>query len=63
MTVRLPKDVGVRVKVDSGISTVNASGLNKDGGVYTNGAYGVSNITIQIVIKAGIGQINLEVEE
>jgi hypothetical protein len=60
ITVRLPGDVGARVKVDAGVGTVEAPGLTKDGNVYTNAAYGVSEMTLQINIDAGIGQINLE---
>ena len=62
ITVRLPKDVGVRIEVNSGPSTINISGLTKNGEVYTNAAYGVSDTTLHITIQAGIGQINLEVE-
>ena len=61
VTVRLPKDVGVRVQIDAGASMVIAPDLKKNGDVYTNAAYGVSSITLQIVMEAGIGQINLEV--
>ena len=63
ITVRLPKDVGASVKVEAGPHTIDASGLTKDGNIYTNAAYGVSDVTLQVDIKAGIGQINLEVEE
>jgi hypothetical protein len=63
VTVRLPKDVGVRVEVDAGPIAINASGLTKDGNIYTNAAYGMSDVTLQINIKAGIGQLDLEVEE
>ena len=62
ITVRLPGDVGVRVEVEAGVSTVNAPSLTKAGNVYTNAAYGVSDVTLNIKIKAGIGQITLEVE-
>ena len=62
ITLRLPKDVGVRVKIESGPHTIEATGLMKDGDVYTNAAYGVSDVTMQVNIEAGIGQINLEVE-
>ena len=63
ITVRLPRDVGARVQVESGPHTIDASGLTQNGDVYTNAAYGVSEVTMQVVIEAGIGQINLEVEE
>jgi len=61
-TVRLPRDVGVRVEVDAGVSTVEAPGLTKNGNVYTNAAYGVSDVTLQVHMEAGIGRINLEVK-
>ena len=63
LSVRLPRDVGARVKVDDGPHTIEAAGLTKDGGVYTNAAYGVSEVTLQINIEAGIGQIKLDVEK
>ena len=63
ITVRLPRDVGTRVKVDAGVGTINASGLTKDGNIFTNAAYGESEKTLQVDIAAGVGQINLEVEE
>jgi len=62
ITVRLPRDVGVRVEVEAGVGRVEASGLKQDGYVYTNEAYGTSDATLHINIQAGIGQINLEVE-
>jgi hypothetical protein len=61
--VLLPKDVGARVKVEAGPHTVEATGLAQDGDVYTNAAYGVSAVTLQVDLEVGIGQINLEVEE
>jgi hypothetical protein len=63
ITVLLPREVGARVNVESGPHTIEASGLTKDGGVYTNAAYGVSETTLQVDIEAGIGFIHLEVEE
>jgi len=63
VSVRLPRDVGVRVKVESGPHTIEAAGLTKDGDVYTNAAYGLSGVTMQVDLQAGIGNINLEVEK
>ena len=63
ITVRLPRDVGARVVVDRGANLMETIGLSQDGNVYTNDAYGVSQVTMQVNLKAGIGQINLEVEE
>ena len=63
ITVLLPKDVGIRVEVDTGVGTIDAPGLTKDGNIYTNTAFGVSDVTLQIDMQAGVGSINLEVEE
>jgi hypothetical protein len=63
ITVRLPRDVGARVEVDAGLGTIDAPGMKKDGNVYTNTAFGVSDVTLQIDIQAGVGSINLDVEE
>ena len=61
--LRLPGDVGVRVQIDAGPNITETTGLTRDGDVYTNAAYGVSAVTMQIDMETGIGQINLEVEE
>jgi hypothetical protein len=63
VSVRLPGDVGARVRVESGPHTVEVTGLTKDGDVYTNAAYGVSEVTLEIKLDAGIGRINLVAEE
>ena len=63
ITVRLPKDVGVRVVVDRGANMLDVTGLTQDGDVYTNAAYGVSGVTMQLDLQAGIGQITLDVEK
>jgi hypothetical protein len=61
-TVRLPRGVGARVKVESGPHIIEATGLTQDGDIYTNAAYGVSDVTLQVNLQAGVGQITLEVE-
>jgi major membrane immunogen (membrane-anchored lipoprotein) len=63
VTVILPKDVGVRVEVDSGPTAINAPDLKQDGNVYTNEAYGTSDVTLHINMQTGIGRINLEAVE
>ena len=63
ISVRLPRDVGARVKVEPGPHTIEATGLAQDGDVYTNAAYGVSGVTMHVDLEAGIGHINLEVEK
>ncbi len=61
-TLRVPGDVGVRIEVSTGIGSVDASGLTKEGDTYTNDAYGESDVTLRIDVDGGVGQINLEVE-
>jgi predicted membrane protein len=58
----LPREVGVRVRVDGGIGSVDAHEFNKNGHVYTNEAYGKSPVTIDISIDAGIGSIDLRLD-
>ncbi len=62
VNVRLPKDVGAQVYVESGPHMIETDGLTLVGDSYTNSAYGVSNVTMRVDVKAGIGQVNLEVE-
>jgi hypothetical protein len=63
VTVLLPKDVGVRVEVESAPTITNAPELTKNGNIYTNDAYGKSEVTLQVVMVPGIGTINLAVAE
>lgn len=60
--VRLPKDVGVRVDVATGLGTVETAGLTKDGSIYTNAAYGEPGATLRVSLEAGLGRIVLDVE-
>ena len=62
LTVRLPSETGARVEI-SGISRVNASGLVKEGNAYVNDAYGKSDVTLDIFVEAGLGEVNLELGE
>jgi len=59
-TVKLPKDVGVRVHASGGIGTINAGGLKRDGGDYVNEALGKSPVTLDLSVEGGVGTINLE---
>jgi len=63
ITVRLPGEVGVRVEVEAGPTAIEALGLRREGNIYTNDAYGLSEVTLRVNVEAGIGRINLEVEE
>ncbi len=59
ITVLLPKNVGVHVVVDRGPTAIDTQGLTQDGDVYTNAAYGQSEVTMHVDLKTGIGIVNL----
>lgn len=63
VTLRLPKDVGMRIEATAGLGRVNANGLSKDGDIYVNAAYGTSAVVLTITVEAGVGEVNLELEE
>jgi hypothetical protein len=61
LTVRLPDDVGVRLEVNQGLGNVTATGLSRDNNTYVNSAYGDSDVTLNIAISGGVGEIVLDV--
>ena len=62
-TLILPKEAGVRVKVEVGVGGVDATGLTKEGEYYTNDAYGQSDVTLNIQVDGGVGNTELRVGE
>jgi hypothetical protein len=60
-TVLLPSEVGVRAKAEGGIGKIDAQGLQREGDSYVNDAYGDSDVTLEVDVQGGVGQINLEV--
>jgi hypothetical protein len=61
VTVMLPSGAGVKAKADGGLGKINAEGLKKVGDAYVNDAYGESDVTLDVDVRGGVGQINLEV--
>ncbi len=61
VTMLLPSQVGVRVNAGARLGRVNAEGLGRDGEAYVNDAYGNSEVTLQVDVSGGVGQINLKV--
>jgi hypothetical protein len=59
-TVRLPRNVGVKVEVSNGIGSVEAPGLRANGNSYENDAYGKSDTTVHVNIHKGVGEVILE---
>lgn len=60
-TVQLPSEVGVRVIAKGGLGRINAEGLQREGDAYVNDAYGDSDVTLDVDVQGGVGEINLEV--
>ena len=60
-TVLLPSEVGVKAKAEGGIGKINAEGLKRVGDSYVNAAFGESDVTLDVDVRGGVGQINLEV--
>jgi len=59
LKITLPRDVGVRVEAQSGLGGVDAPGFHKEGDVYTNDAYGSSDVTLNVRIVVGVGGVEL----
>jgi hypothetical protein len=60
-TVLLPSEVGVRARAQGGLGKINARGLKKEGDSYVNDAYTDSEVTLDVDVNGGVGQINLKV--
>jgi hypothetical protein len=61
LVIYLPSEVGVELNVEMGISSLETSGLNKNGSKYTNDAYNKSDVTLRLDIEGGVGRVELEV--
>ena len=63
-TVYLPENVGLRLEADTGIGSLVVNGLQKEGNsnVYTNAAYGESDVDITLDVSGGIGEITVQVD-
>jgi uncharacterized integral membrane protein len=59
-TLRLPDSVGVRVESQTGLGSIQAHKLQWNGEAHVNAAYGVSVVTLDLVVESGMGQISLE---
>jgi N-terminal domain of toast_rack, DUF2154 len=62
-TLRLPRDVGVRVQARGGLGSIDAHDFSRDGDYYVNDAYGKSPVTLHVDVEGGVGQIVLELAE
>ena len=62
-TLRLPRDVGVRVQAHGGLGSIEAHDFKRDGDYYVNDAYGKSPVTLNVEVEGGVGQIVLQLAE
>jgi hypothetical protein len=60
LTMLLPSQIGVSVNAKTGLGRVNADGLRKQGQAYVNDAYGNSDVSLEVNVSGGVGQINLK---
>lgn len=64
ITLILPPAVGVRIVVDQGLGSVDASDLQEEAdNVYVNEAYGNAAVTLEIDVNQAAGDINLRVAQ
>jgi hypothetical protein len=59
-TVLLPSEVGVRARAEGGLGKISAEGLQREGESYVNDAYGSSDVTLDVDVQGGVGEINLK---
>jgi hypothetical protein len=55
----LPSEVGVQVEAESGLGGIDARGFQREGDVYTNDAYGTTDVTLSINLSVGVGGAQL----
>jgi hypothetical protein len=59
MTLKLPSGTGIRLDVHGILGDVDASGLEKDNGYYTNDAFGKTQENLYIEFSGGIGSLEV----
>jgi hypothetical protein len=62
-TVRLPRDVGVKVHAKGGIGEIRRGELMVKGDAFVNDVYGKSPVTVFVDVEGGIGEIDLRLGE
>ncbi len=63
LTIKLPKDVGVRVTGGKeGVGDLSSNGFTQQGGALVNAAYAGSGPKIEIALTRGVGSVELRLE-
>lgn len=60
--IRLPSDVGVRLQSQTGLGNMMIDGLTSEGDYYVNDAYGQSDVTLDVSVRGGVGQLTIQAE-
>lgn len=60
--IRFPDDIGVRIRVEGGLGSIDAPDFIRDGEVFRNDAYGKTPVSIDLAVEAGIGRIDLRLK-
>lgn len=61
--VYLPNNMAVMITANKGLGAINSQGLIQEGSTYTNALYKTSSKVLRVDVSAGIGAINLIVED
>ncbi|MBN1939633.1 MAG: hypothetical protein JW843_08605 [Candidatus Aminicenantes bacterium] len=59
----LPEEIGVRLRIEGGLGSIDAPGFTRDGDIYRNEAWGKTSREITLEIEAGIGRIDLRLRD
>ncbi len=59
LTLILPSDVGVRVRVQGGLGHVNAGGLKAQDDAWVNESWGKAKVSLRVDVEAGIGEVEM----
>jgi hypothetical protein len=60
-TMLLPSAVGVKARAEGGLGKIDHEGLRRIGDSYVNDAYCESDVALNVDVRSGVGEINLEV--
>jgi hypothetical protein len=61
--VRLPHDVGVRLEAGGVLGQLEILGLRRQDGAYVNDAYGQSDVTLNVDVQGGVGELVIQAGE
>lgn len=63
ITLKLPKDIGIKLDIHGILGEVNIQDFSKKGNTYTNDLYGKTENTLYIDLTGGLGEITIETVE